>query len=183
MNIVEIVKYGKPVLRSKGARITAIDDDLKALAAEMLETLHAANGVGLAAQQVGRAIQFAVIDVTGVDDRPSALRVNGEEQDVESWMPLYLINPELELGKEKVGGEEGCLSFPGISGKVQRAQTIKVKAQLLDGRTVEFEAEGFLARAIQHETDHLNGILFIDRMTSATKAVLSGKLKRMQKQA
>jgi peptide deformylase len=183
VNIVEIVKYGNPVLRTKGARINAITDDLKALAAEMLETLQRANGVGLAAQQVGKAIQFAVVDVTGVDDRPSAIRVDGKEQDLAAWMPLYLINPELELGPEKQGGDEGCLSFPAISGSVQRSRVIKVKAMLLDGRNVEFEAEGFVARAIQHETDHLNGILFIDRMSSATKAGLSGKLKRLQRQA
>ncbi len=183
MNILEIVKYGNPVLRTKGARVAAITDEIKTLAADMVETMHAANGVGLAAQQVGQAIQLAVVDVAGVDDRPSALRVNGAEVNIDEWMPLTLINPELDLSKDKVPGDEGCLSFPEISGGVLRSVKINVKAQLLDGREVQFEAEGFLARAIQHEVDHLNGILFIDRMNSATKASLSGRLKRLQKQA
>lgn len=179
---MQIVKYGNPVLRTKGARIETITDEIRQLAAEMIETMNAANGVGLAAQQVGHALQLAVVDVAGVDDRPSVMRVDGAEVKIEDWMPMVLLNPELELGKEKEAGAEGCLSFPEVSGDIQRSVKLKVKALLIDGRAVEFEAEGFLARAIQHEVDHLNGILFIDRMNSATKAGLSGRLKRMQKQ-
>lgn len=179
---MEIVKYGTPVLRTKGARIETITDEIRQLADAMIETMRAANGVGLAAQQVGVALQLAVVDVAGVDDRPSVLRIDGQEVAIEEWMPLVLINPELELGKEKEPGPEGCLSFPDISGDIQRSVALKAKAMLLDGRAIAFEAEGFLARAIQHEVDHLNGILFIDRMNSATKAGNAGRLKRLQRQ-
>jgi len=179
---VEIVKYGNPVLRAKGARIETITEEIRALAAAMIETMNTANGVGLAAQQVGHALQLAIVDVADVEDRPSVMRVNGAEVNIADWMPMVLVNPVLELGKEKEFGVEGCLSFPEISADIQRSVVVKAKAQLIDGREVEFEAQGFLARALQHEVDHLNGILFIDRMNSATKVSLSGRLKRLQKQ-
>lgn len=178
---MEIVKYGNPVLRAKGARIETITEEVRQLADAMIETMNIANGVGLAAQQVGHALQLAVVDVAGVDDRPSGMLVDGKEVNIDDWMPMVLLNPVLELGKEKEFGTEGCLSFPEISAEIQRSITVKAKARLIDGRDVEFEAQGFLARALQHEVDHLNGILFIDRMNSATKASLAGKLKRMQK--
>ena len=178
---MEIVKYGNPVLRTKGARIGTITDEIRQLAAAMIETMNAANGVGLAAQQVGYALQLAIVDVEGVDDRPSVMRIDGKEVVIDEWMPMVLVNPVLELGKDKEFGTEGCLSFPEISAEIQRSLVVQVKAQLIDGREVAFEAEGFLSRALQHEVDHLNGILFIDRMNSATKASLSGKLKRLLK--
>jgi len=178
---VEIVKYGDSVLRAKGARIEAITDEIRELADAMIETMREAHGVGLAAQQVGHALQLAIVDVAGVEDRPSVMHVSGEKVVIEEWMPMVLVNPELELGKEKQFGTEGCLSFPDIVADIQRSVTIKTKARLIDGREVEFEAHGFLARAIQHEVDHLNGILFIDRMNSATKVSLAGKLKRLQR--
>lgn len=178
---MEIVKYGDPVLRAKGVRIEAITDEIRELADAMIETMREAHGVGLAAQQVGHALQLAIVDVAGVEDRPSVMLVGGEKVIIEEWMPMVLINPELELGKEKQFGTEGCLSFPDIVADIQRSVTIRTKARLIDGREVEFEAHGFLARAIQHEVDHLNGILFIDRMNSATKVSLAGKLKRLQR--
>jgi len=179
---VDIVTYGTPVLRTKGARIEAITDEIRQLAAAMIETMHAANGVGLAAQQIGVALQMAVLDVAAVEDRPSVLRIDGKEVPIADWMPLVLLNPELELGAEKEPGTEGCLSFPEISAEIPRARKLKAKAQLLTGRNIELEAEGFLARALQHEVDHLNGILFIDRMNAAAKAGLSGRLKRLKRQ-
>ncbi len=178
---MEIVKYGNPVLRAKGARIETITEEVRQLAAAMIETMNAANGVGLAAQQVGKALQLAIVDVAGVEDRPSLMLVDGKEVKIDDWMPMVLLNPVLELGKEKEFGTEGCLSFPEISADIQRSIVVKAKARLLDGREVEFEARGFLARALQHEVDHLNGILFIDRMNSATKVSLAGRLKRLQK--
>jgi len=178
---VEIVKYGNPVLRAKGARIETISEDIRELADAMIETMRQANGVGLAAQQVGRAVQLAIVDVAGVEDRPSLMLIDGKEVQIDDWMPMVLVNPVLELGKEKEFGTEGCLSFPEISEEIQRSVVVMVKTQLIDGRAVEFEARGFLARALQHEVDHLNGILFIDRMNSATKVSLAGKLKRLQK--
>ena len=96
--------------------------------------------------------------------------------------PLVLINPEIVLGPETALGVEGCLSFPEITGEIERAETVQARAQGLDGSPIELEASGLLARALQHEVDHLNGILFIDRMNSAAKAALASRLKRMQKE-
>jgi peptide deformylase len=176
-----IVKYGNPILRAKGKRVKA-DDRIRALASDMLETMHAANGVGLAAQQIGEALQLTVVDIAAVEDRPSTMKVNGEEVDARASMPLVLLNPELSLGEEIVSGTEGCLSFPEINAEIDRAELIIAKAETLDGERIEIEASGLLARAIQHEVDHLNGILFIDRMSSASKASLASRLKRLQKE-
>ncbi len=178
-----IVKYGDPVLRAKGKRIEKVDESIRALALDMLETMHAANGVGLAAQQIGEALQLTVLDVSEVDDRPSTLKLNGKEADPVTAMPLILLNPELHLGEsEAVFGTEGCLSFPEITAEIERAETVVVKAETLDGEPIEVEASGLLARALQHEIDHLQGILFIDRMSSVTKASLGSRLKRLQKE-
>ena len=181
--ILPIVKYGDPVLRAKGEPIGEITEEIHTLAADMLDTMRAARGVGLAAQQIGRALQIAIVDVAGIEDRPSLMLINGEEVNVDEHMPMVLINPELQFTKERETESEGCLSFPEISADISRPAGVRCKARLLDGRTVEFDAAGLLARAVQHEHDHLHGILFIDRMNSATKAGLASKLKRMQKGA
>jgi peptide deformylase len=180
--ILPILEYGDPILRAKGKPIENIEDRIRELAANMIETMHAANGVGLAAQQVGEALQLTVLDVSLVEDRPSTLKVDGEEVDPKAAMPLVLINPEIELLGATEVGVEGCLSFPEITGDIERATSVIVRAQTVEGSTTEIEATGFLARAIQHEGDHLNGILFIDRMNSAAKAALSSRLKRLQKE-
>ena len=180
--ILPILQYGDPILRAKGKRIDEIDDRVRELAANMLETMHAAHGVGLAAQQIGEALQLTVLDVSAVEDRPSILRLDGTGVDPKTAMPLVLINPEIELHGETEVGLEGCLSFPEITGDIERAQSVIVRAQTLEGGTIQIEASGFLARAIQHECDHLNGILFIDRMHSAAKVALSGRLRRLQKE-
>lgn len=179
--VLEILKYGNPVLRAKGLNVPAMDDRARKLADDMLETMRAANGVGLAAQQVGVPIQLTVIDVSGVEDRPSEMFLDGKKVDFSAFMPLILANPVIELGKDAEEGVEGCLSFPEISAEIVRASRVKVKAAKLDGTPIAFEATGLLARAVQHEVDHLNGILFIDRMDSATRTSLAGKLKRLQK--
>ena len=139
--------------------------------------------MGLAAQQVGEDLQLTVLDVSAVEDRPSMLKVDGTDVDPKTTMPLVLINPDIELLGETEVGVEGCLSFPEITGDIERAQSVRVRAQNLEGGTIEFEAGGLLARAIQHEHDHLHGILFIDRMRSAAKAALSSRLRRLQKEA
>ena len=180
--ILPILEYGDPILRAKGKPIENIDDRIRELAANMIETMHTANGVGLAAQQVGESLQLTVLDVSAVEDRPSTLRVDGNDVDAKAAMPLVLINPEIELHRAIEVGVEGCLSFPEITGDIERATAVTVRAQTLEGSAVEIEATGFLARAIQHEGDHLNGILFIDRMNSAAKAALSSRLKRLQKE-
>jgi peptide deformylase len=177
--IREIVIYGEPVLRTKGKQVEGVDDEIRALAADMLETMYDANGVGLAAQQIGRALQLTVIDVSDAETRPSRMWLAGEEIDPKEHMPLILINPEVQFGEELEIGTEGCLSFPDITAEISRATKVKVTAQDLEGNRIEFEAAGLLGRAVQHETDHLNGILFIDRMSSAAKAALAGKLKRL----
>src|SRR5688572_11831094 len=179
--VLEIVKYGNPVLRAKGADIGAVDASTRKLADDMLETMRAANGVGLAAQQVGVPVQLTVIDVSGVEDRPSEMFIDGKPAKIEEHMPMVLLNPVLELGEDKEEGVEGCLSFPELSADIMRSHRVKAKAKRLDGKVVEFEATGLLARALQHEVDHLNGILFIDRMNSAARVAMAGKLKRLQK--
>jgi len=177
-----ILQYGDPILRTKGKPIDKIDPRIRELAQNMVETMHAANGVGLAAQQIGEALQLTVLDVSEVEDRPSTMKLNGESIDPKIAMPLVLINPQIDLGAETEKGTEGCLSFPEITGEIVRAKLITVRAQNLDGEPIEIETTGFLARAVQHEVDHLNGILFIDRMSTAAKISLSSKLKRLQKE-
>ena len=177
-----ILQYGDPILRAKGKRIEKIDERIRELTQNMIETMHAANGVGLAAQQVGEALQLTVLDVSQVEDRPSTMKVNAEDVDPKAAMPLVLINPELQLTGETELATEACLSFPEITGGIERAKSVIARARTLDGSEIEIDASGLLGRAIQHEVDHLNGILFIDRMNSATKAALSSRLKRMQKE-
>ncbi|PYL02070.1 MAG: peptide deformylase [Verrucomicrobia bacterium] len=181
--ILPILQYGDPILRIKGKRIEEIDGRIRELAANMIETMHAAHGVGLAAQQIGEALQLTVLDISAVEDRPSTLILDGKDiTDPSTAMPLVLINPEIELRGETEVGVEGCLSFPEITADIDRAHSVTVRAQNLEGEPIEIEANGFLARAIQHEHDHLDGILFIDRMSSAAKAALSSRLKRLQKE-
>lgn len=180
--ILPIIKYGNPILRTKGKPVGEVDEVIRSLAADMLETMHAANGIGLAAQQVGAALQLTVLDVSLVEDRPSTLKLNGEEIDPVEAMPLVLLNPRIRLNEEISPGNEGCLSFPDITADIDRADSVEVEAETLDGETLQIEASGLLARALQHEVDHLNGILFIDRMSSVTKASLSSRLKRLQKE-
>jgi peptide deformylase len=177
--IREIVIYGDPVLRKKGKDIVKITDEIRAFAQDMIETMHEAHGVGLAAQQVGEAIQLTVIDVSDAENRPSRMWIDGEEVDPKEHMPLILINPQLELSRETEIGPEGCLSFPEITADISRAERVKVTALDLEGKPVSIEAEGLLSRAVQHETDHLNGILFIDRMSSASKVTPASKLKKL----
>jgi peptide deformylase len=177
-----IIRYGDPILRAKGKRVAAIDARVSELVANMLETMREAKGIGLAAQQVGEALQLTVIDVGGIEDRPSTMKLNGTEVDPRLSMPLVLLNPELSLGEETELGAEGCLSFPEISGDIWRATSVVARAQTLEGEPLEIEATGLLARALQHEVDHLNGILFIDRMSAATKVALRSRLKRLQEE-
>jgi len=177
-----IVKYGDPILRAKGKRIERVDERVRSLAANMLETVHAANGVGLAAQQVGEALQLTIIDVARTEDRPSTMKLNGVDVDPRTSMPLILLNPRLSLGGATILGSEGCLSFPEITGEIMRAESVVASADSIEGEPITIEATGLLARALQHEVDHLNGILFIDRMSSAAKTTLASQLRRLQKE-
>src|SRR5438093_6046773 len=122
--ILPVVKYGTPVLRHKGAPIEQITPTIKKLIADMFETMYAYKGVGLAAQQIGQALQLTVIDVRGVTDRPSSLEMKGKPADVADVMPLVLINPELKMVGESVAGPEGCLSFPEVFAEISRPQFV-----------------------------------------------------------
>jgi peptide deformylase len=179
--IRDVVKYGHPVLRQVGKPIEKITPEIRELAADMLETMYANNGLGLAAQQVGLALQIAVVDVT-LSERPSTIEIDGKPEPLEKWMPLTLVNPKISEPEGENVEEEGCLSVPEITAEIRRAAKISVEAANLDGKELKFRCSGLLARAIQHEVDHLNGILFIDRMNAATRVSLAGRLKRMQKE-
>jgi len=177
--ILEIVKYGHPALRAKGRRIEAIDAEIRQLAEDMIDTMIDADGVGLAAQQVGLPLQMCVVDVTGVSNRPSTMSIDGQPMDPEEHMPLILINPEIEPFGKARSAVEGCLSFPGVSTDITRTSSVRVQAQTLDGSVV-FEASGLLARAIQHEHDHLQGILFIDRMEAEQRRELEQEIEAIR---
>jgi peptide deformylase len=174
-----IVQYGNPVLRLKCGPVVEVNEELRGLAEDMLETMRDANGVGLAAPQVGVALRLAVIDVSHDPECVSLLRVDGEDAALEETMPLVFLNPELEPGGEKVADQEGCLSIREIRAMVTRPEMVKARLTLLDGRRIELECDGLLARALQHEVDHLNGILFIDRLSPATKLSLKRRLRRL----
>lgn len=178
--ILEVTKYGNPVLRQKGVAIEKITAEIKQLIADMFETMYATKGIGLAAQQVGQALQLTVIDVRGVTDRPSTLELAGKPAEVDKFMPLVLVNPEITPLNDPVAGPEGCLSFPELYGDVLRPESIAVKALDAKGKPIEFRCGGLLARAVQHETDHLNGILFIDRMDRKSKNEIREELDLLQ---
>ena len=181
--ILEIIKYGQPVLRQKGDRMDTVTPEIKLLIADMLETMHEEQGIGLAAQQVGRALQLMVVDVTGVEDRPSTMKLDGQPVNPEDYMPMTLINPGwTPVGDSRETGPEGCLSFPEVFGEITRPALIEVRALDEDGELAEFQCGGLLARAIQHEWDHLQGILFIDRMDAMTRDELRPEIEAIQKE-
>ncbi len=158
--VYRVLHYGEEPLREESQPIEEINDDIRRLVEDMFETMYAANGVGLAAPQVGKNIRLAIID-TGDD-------------------PLVFINPEIIKSSGKETCDEGCLSLPGLSEKVQRAARVVARATDLDGQDFEIEAEGLLARAIQHELDHLDGVLFIDRISKARRLQIKHELELIQ---
>ena len=159
-----IVIYGDPVLREKADPVNEIDQETKNLVADMIATLQEANGLGLAAPQVGVSKRIFIADLSALDLAES-LRV--------------FINPEILESTGEVVLEEGCLSFPGIYQKISRPEKVKIRATDLDGKPFEMEATGMMARAILHEYDHLEGKLFIDHLSSISLALMKGKLKRL----
>lgn len=174
--VLEIVTYGHPALRAKGRRIDAVDEAIRTLAGDMLETMADADGVGLAAQQVAMPLRLFVVDIRGVKDRPSQMWIQGQAVDPCAQMPLVLLNPEIETGGGETSGVEGCLSFPGITADISRPDHVRVRAEGLDGRSWDFEAAGLLGRALQHEFDHVEGILFIDRMSASDRKRLAHEI-------
>ena len=164
MAILPIRQYPDPVLRTPAEPVKVIDEKLRALAADMIETMEDANGVGLAAPQVGESIRMVIVDF-----------------DPENRDPRVLINPVItkRSGRKELG-DEGCLSFPGIRSKVKRSPRVVCEAQNLDGELVEYQAEGLSARAVQHEIDHLDGLLFVDKVGPSDKLSLRDELAEME---
>jgi peptide deformylase len=166
MALREIRKYPDPVLRKKTSRVERIDSTLDRLIEDMVETMHAAPGVGLAANQVGVSLQLAVIDLSS--------RENEEQR----HPLLIIINPEMLSMEGSVIEEEGCLSIPDYAEKVKRAARVKVRAQDRTGKKFEIEAEGLMAKALQHEIDHLNGLLFVDKLSPLKKNFFRRRFKK-----
>jgi peptide deformylase len=177
--VLPIVRYPEPVLRAKCRPVSQVTPEIRKLAADMIETMRDANGVGLAAPQVAVDVQLAVIDCSHNPDCITFLKVNGQPAEMVKHMPVVFMNPQLQLGNAKETGEEGCLSFPGLRGDIRRSEVATVTFMNLKGETETWETDGLLARAFQHEIDHLNGVLFIDRMSAAAKVGLKRKLSRL----
>lgn len=165
MTVRTLHVLGSPVLRQKAKAVAQVDEDVRALVDDLFETMRAAKGVGLAANQIGVARRVAVVDV-GDEDPP----------------PLVLINPVIvERGDEVETAEEGCLSIPEIYGDVERQVRVVVEALDRDGKKYRAETMGYKARAIQHEIDHLDGILFLDHLSAVKRALLVAKWKKSRK--
>lgn len=164
MAVLAIRIYPDPVLRVKCRPIVTIDDRVRKLAADMVETMHAAPGIGLAAPQVGVEERLAVVDLS-VGEDPSQI--------------LILVNPEIVQREGQETEVEGCLSLPGLTDKVDRPTTVRLKAQSLEGEPVELQAEGWLARALCHELDHLDGILFVDHLHGLRRERAKRQLKKL----
>ena len=177
--VLPIVRYPEPVLRAKCRPVSPVTPEIRKLAEDMIDTMREANGVGLAAPQVAVDVQLALIDCSHNPDCITFLKVNGQPAEMVKHMPVVFMNPQLQLGSAKETGEEGCLSFPGLRGDIRRSETITVTFMNLKGETETWETDGLLARAFQHEIDHLNGVLFIDRMSAAAKVGLKRKLNRL----
>src|SRR5580698_4077692 len=166
VKIHTVVKYPDPVLAKAGEPVTVFDDALRTLVAEMFESMYVAQGIGLAAPQISLSKRLTVIDVS--------FKKNPEEK-------LVLINPEVVETRGKQNEEEGCLSLPEIREKVTRAEWVKVKAQNEHGEWFEVEGEELLARALLHEIDHLDGVLFIDRISRLKREFVLRRIRKLQK--
>lgn len=173
---LKILKYGEKVLREKATPVAVVDDKLRELAADMIETMREAKGVGLAAEQVGRLEKMCVIDIPeGCDEQENELF------NAPIAMPLILFNPEIVAQEGSQRDKEGCLSFPNVGGSLTRAEQVTCQYLDVDNRPQVITARGFLARALQHEIDHLNGILYIDHMSAVERLACAAKLKKLAK--
>lgn len=169
--ILNILKYPDPFLKTKAAPVERVDDGVRKLMDDMVETMYAARGIGLASVQVGDPRRVVVLDIPDENDEE---RVKGKNL-------LLLANPEIVSSEGEMVYEEGCLSLPGINADVERAAKVKVKALDRDGNPVEIDASGLLAIALQHEIDHINGILFIDRLSRLKRELVKRKyMKALQ---
>ena len=181
---LRVTHYGEPILREVGEAVFTFDAELKQLAADMLETMHAEQGIGLAAQQINRALQLCVIEIRPPEgaEVPFAYTLDGTQPPLGLIMPLVLANPEVTLTDptESVY-EEGCLSFPGVLGKVTRGSAVRCTYQDVDGNPHVLECDGLLARCILHEVDHLNGQLFIDAMDKRALKKNEARIKKLRR--
>ena len=178
-----IVHYNDPILHRKGEGVVSFDAALAAFAADMIVAMHGAgNGIGLAAQQVGRARQVCVVDLRSREPN-FTWRLDSAKPPLDLIMPMVLVNPVVSVarGTPEALVEEGCLSFPEIRGDVSRPETITVRFQDERGVPHEMTCDGLLARCIQHEVDHLNGVLFIDRMDKKARAAVDEAVKALAK--
>lgn len=173
----KIVTYGNKILRKKAKPVADINDDIRQLAQNMLSTMYQKGGIGLASEQIGRQECVCVIDISGVE----TVAASDDEKKNSVDMPLVLVNPEIIDTVGKKTEQEGCLSFPGIFVSIERPAGITVRFKNLDNADLTIEADGLLARAIQHEMDHLKGVLLVDRMSVVQKVALAGRLKRLKK--
>ena len=180
---LRVTEYGEPILRQIGEPVTVFDDELKCLVDDMVDTMYAAEGVGLAAQQIDRAMMLCVVDISLLPEEELNYQIDGLHPPIDLLMPMALVNPVLKLLPGKtIWDEEGCLSFPGIRGDVPRADQIHVTYQDVHGTPHSLACSGWFARVIQHEVDHLNGKLFIDHMDKRKLRLLDGKLKRLKRE-
>lgn len=167
--------FGDPALRAKSKPVALVTPELRKLAQEMLAAMYAADGVGLAAQQIGRTEALCVIDVPQ-DSQGADAPLNAGVR-----MPMVLFNPVISAPEGSQRGNEGCLSFPGVSAQVTRPRSVTVDWMGEDGKHYSARVHGLLARAVQHEVDHLTGTVFVDRISSAQALLLKGKLARLKK--
>jgi peptide deformylase len=181
-NIMNVRTYGDPTLKKKSEPIKEINHEIVSLAESLINTMYADDGVGLAAPQVGVNLRMFALGVPSARRGDGQLEVSPGEIELLPKMPLVFINPEIvEFGEVKEEREEGCLSVPDIYAPVIRPASVKFRAQILNGGMVEFQCGGLLARAIQHEYDHLDGKLFVDRLSSDVRAGIKHKLERLKK--
>ena len=175
--VLKIYKYGEKVLREKATPVAVVTDELRKLANDMIDTMHASKGVGLAAEQIGRLEKMCVIDIPdGCEEDDDALF------NAPIAMPLKLFNPEILSQEGSQCDKEGCLSFPKIGGSVTRAAQVTCQYMDEENRPQIITARGFLARAIQHELDHLNGILYVDHLSAVERLTFAPKLKKLAKE-
>lgn len=171
----KITTYGNPVLRKKATKVKSVTVAIKELAASLLETMYADEGLGLAAEQIGSTEAVCVVDVPADFQGDDFVKLNEGIK-----MPMVLINPVISEPEGTLRRKEGCLSFPDMYMEVTRPRSCTVSYMGLDGKHYEVRVHGLLARAVMHETDHLNGILFIDKLSAAQKLVCAGKLRRIK---
>ena len=184
--ILRITQYGEPILRKVGEPITEFDQALAELAKDMVDTMYEEEGIGLAAQQVDRALQICVIDVRPPEgvEVPFNYNYDGKQPPLDLIMPMAIVNPKVTIidNTEDVY-EEGCLSFPGVNGKVDRPIGIRCEFQDTEGNSHVIEADGLLGRCILHEVDHLNGKLFIDLMQKRDLKKNETKIKKLKRES